>query len=162
MIKVIEAWEEQNWNPSSRKQSKGSIPAEIIEEMITKEVFAKFPELVIDGPKVDIERDEQFAMTFIIITWACWIPTQINTGTVTFEKVKSGIRIQLADNVLESEPEWVNLHLKEVLGRIDEQLDKTKFEFYKQGIDPRRVQSYFKYLSKPTQTVFIPMSKVIP
>lgn len=156
MIKILDIWEEQNWNPSSRKQkSAGLVPAEIIKEMIIKEVFSKFPELVIDGPDIDIQRDEDFCMTYINIIWSSWIPTQINAGTVTFEKIKSGMRVQLNDVVLEDEPEWAKLHLKEVLIRIDEQLDKTKFEFYKKGIDPKQVQSYFKNLSKAQHTVFV-------
>lgn len=159
MIKIIEVLDEINWNPSVRRQKSQFIPSEKLKEQIRKEVFSKFPELVIDGPNVDIQKDEKYNMTFVLIVWSCWIPTQINND-ITFENVKSGIKMQFTDEILEGNPEWFLLSFEESLDKIEEQLEKMKFEFYKNGIDPKQVQPYFQQLPRTTRIVIVPACKI--
>lgn len=144
-INIPELWGESPFNPSSRCQSGGSpIDKKVIAKIIEKEIFSKFPQLVIGNLKIHIMDNLEFDMTEIYIYWSVWMPVGIIGKMVTLEKVPEGIKIQLPREILEDQPEALSLYFKQSLITMKEQMEKIGFEFYKKGIDPASVVPYLR------------------
>lgn len=155
-------WDEKAFNPSARHQSE-SVPnlQNVIKTTIEQDVFSKFPELVAGDIQVDIMDSIHLDMVDIYIKWKVWMPVGIKQNVVTLENVKTIIRMQLALEILENQPDVFSIKFKEALEIMREQMRKVTWEFAKKGIDPNVV---FPYVNKLTNTKIakVPIIPIVP
>lgn len=84
----------------------------------------------------------------IYFSWQVWTPTGANrTGisgnVISLENLREQVKMQISAEML-AEPEKFSFHFEQALDVIENQLDKTKFEFYKWNVEANQVASYLR------------------